>query len=221
MDMTTTAVSSSTAAQQDQAAGATSTLGKNDFLKLLTAQLQNQDPLQPVDNTAFVAQLAQFSSLEQMQNVSTQLSTLTQAMTTSGSLSAASLVGKTVSYAGGGVDVKDGATPSLQISLPSAALVTAVIQDSNGRTVRTLNAGVRAAGTSDLGWDARDDSGNGVPAGHYTVRLSAKGADGSAVAATARSAGVVQGVSLSGGTTQLMVGGSLVDISDVLQITNS
>ncbi len=221
MDTTTTAVSSAATAQATAAATSTNTLGKDDFLKLLTAQLQNQDPLQPVDNTAFVAQLAQFSSLEQMQNVSTKLDALAQAMTTSSNLGAASLVGKTVSYTGNGVDVTDGAAPNVQVDLSSPATVLAVIQDSSGRTVRTLNAGAHAAGTSNLGWDGLDDSGKAVPAGHYTVTLSAKAADGSAVTATARSAGVVQGVSLSGGTTQLIVGGGLVDMSDVLQITNS
>ncbi len=76
-------------------------LGKDDFLRLLTAQLANQDPLQPTDNQAFIAQLAQFSSLEQLQGVSSRLDTLLVAQTSGNQLTAASLVGKTVSWVTG------------------------------------------------------------------------------------------------------------------------
>jgi flagellar basal-body rod modification protein FlgD len=222
MTISANAVSSdSSATQQATAAAAKNTLGKDDFLKLLTAQLSNQDPLQPVDNQAFIAQLAQFSSLEQMQNISTQLDTLTQAMTTSSTWSATALVGKTVTYNTGTVEVADGATPTVKMSLASDATVTAIIQDSGGRTVRTLSLGSKPAGTSDLGWDGRDTGGNRVPAGSYAVTLVAKDAAGAAVDATAQATGVVQGVSLSGGATQLVVGASQVDLSDVVQITNS
>jgi flagellar basal-body rod modification protein FlgD len=79
-------------------------LGKDDFLKLLTAQLANQDPLQPVDNQAFIAQLAQFSSLEQLQGVSSRLDSLLQATATASQLQTSALVGKTVSYRVGGVE---------------------------------------------------------------------------------------------------------------------
>ncbi len=81
---------------------ATQALGKDDFLKLLTAQLSNQDPLQPVDNQAFIAQLSQFSSLEQLQGVSARLDTLILATSSETQLGTASLVGKTISYHGDG-----------------------------------------------------------------------------------------------------------------------
>src|SRR5918911_602156 len=116
-------------------------LGKDDFLKLLTAQLANQDPLQPVDNQAFIAQLAQFSSVEQLQNLSSRLDTLLLATASSNQLSTASLVGKDVSYSADGVDVSGGQATHLQISLPSRASVTALVQDASGRTVRTVALG--------------------------------------------------------------------------------
>jgi len=224
------AVQSTTASQQSQstasaagqaAATASKTLGEADFLTLLTAQLQNQDPTQPMDNTAFVSELAQFSSLQQMQDVSSQLGTLAQAMTTSTNLSANSLVGSTVTYTASGVNVVQGTPPSLQVNLPSAATVTAVIADSNGNTVRTLNAGALPAGLTSLGWDGTDSSGNNVASGYYTVKLSATAANGTQVSATAQTSGLVQGVSLAGGTAQLMIGGGLVGMSSILQVTNS
>lgn len=212
--------SATQASSAGKATGGANSLGKDDFLKLLTVQLQNQDPTKPVNNEQWIAELAQFSTLDQMTDVSKQLANLSQIMTSSSSLSTASLVGKSVTYDNGGaVDVVAGATPSLQINLASPATVTAVIQDASGRTVRTLDAGAHAAGTSDLGWDGRDGNGNTVPAGHYSVALSATAADGSAVSVSTRARGVVTGVSLSNGTTQLMIGGDLVDLTDIVQIS--
>jgi flagellar basal-body rod modification protein FlgD len=93
--------STAPAASAAPAAPGATALGKDDFLKLLTAQLANQDPLQPVDNQAFVAQLAQFSSLEQLQGVSARLDDLLLATNASTQVTAASLVGKTVEYRNG------------------------------------------------------------------------------------------------------------------------
>jgi flagellar basal-body rod modification protein FlgD len=194
-------------------------LGKDDFLKLLTAQLSNQDPLQPVDNQAFIAQLAQFSSLEQMQNVSTKLDSLITATSSSNQLSSASLVGKTVAYETDGVDVPTSGTPvPMQIKVGGQAAVSAVIQDSSGATVRTINLGVQS-GTIGLGWDGRDGNGNAVPAGHYTVAVSAKAVDGTDVDTTTIEKGQVQAVSFDGTTTQLVIGSNQVDMSNVLEIT--
>src|SRR6266542_704728 len=188
--MDTSAISTSGTAVTSSAAGtgavAKNTLGKDEFLKLLTAQLANQDPLQPVDNQAFIAQLAQFSSVEQLQNLTSRLDTLLLATASTNQMSTASLVVKDVAFKADGVDVAAGVSSPLQIKLPARATVTAVVQDASGRTVRTLPMGVRDAGTFDLGWDGRGDGGAPLPAGHYTVKLSAKGTDGSDVAAEGR-----------------------------------
>ncbi len=222
MTANTSAVSSSASPpQQSGAVAQKSVLGKDDFLKLLTAQLANQDPLQPVDNQAFIAQLAQFSSLEQLQGVSSRLDTLLQTMGSSNQMSTASMVGRSVTYDTDGVDLVAGTPPSLRANLEAAGAVTAVIQDSSGRAVRTIKTGAHAAGAFDLGWDGRDGNGNALPSGRYTVTLSAAASDGSSVTASAQSQGVVRGVSLAGGTTQLMIGDSLVNMSDIIQITQS
>src|SRR5918911_1658535 len=107
MDATRIATSSASAASGSSSATPTSKteLGKDDFLKLLTAQLANQDPLQPVDNQAFIAQLAQFSSVEQLQGVSSRLDTLLLATASANQMNTASLVGKDVSFSADGVDV--------------------------------------------------------------------------------------------------------------------
>src|SRR5574337_881567 len=123
MSTTTTPVTGSASATTQggsPSTAASNQLGKNDFLKLLTAQLANQDPLQPVDNQAFIAQLAQFSSLEQLQNVSTKLDSLLAATSTSTQVTAASLVGKTVAFDADGVDLSSGQPATLQVQLGGA-----------------------------------------------------------------------------------------------------
>jgi len=216
---TTTAITSNTpAAAQGATATGSSKLGKDEFLKLLTAQLANQDPLQPVDNQAFIAQLAQFSSVEQLQAVSSRLDTLLLATASANQMNTASLVGKDVSFKADGVDVAAGAASSLQVKLPARANVTAVVQDASGRTVRTLALGTRE-GSFDLGWDGHDEAGNAVAAGHYTVTLSARAADGTAVTPDARARGRVSGVSFDGDATELLVGGAHVKLPDVTEIT--
>src|SRR5689334_22506516 len=143
--MATNAISSTTPSPSQAAPAATGSkeLGKDELLKLLTAQLANQDPLQPVDNQAFIAQLAQFSSVEQLQAVSSRLDTLLLATASANQMNTASLVGKDVSFKADGVDVAAGGPSSLQVKVSSRATVTAVVQDASGRTVRTLALGVR------------------------------------------------------------------------------
>jgi flagellar basal-body rod modification protein FlgD len=215
----TTSGTSGTQASAAGAAAPKNTLGKDDFLKLLTAQLANQDPLQPVDNQAFIAQLAQFSSVEQLQNLTSRLDTLLVATASSNQMSTASLVGKTVAFKADGVDLAAGAASPLQVKLPARAAVTAVVQDASGRTVRTLALGVRDAGTFDLPWDGHDDRGGALPDGHYTVKLSAKGMDGADVAPEERARGRVGGVAFDGGAAELVVGGAHIKMGDVVEIT--
>jgi len=221
--MSTTAVGATSSSATQAAATAATTprneLDENAFLRLLTAQLQNQDPLSPVDNQAFVAQLAQFSSVEQLHAVSSRLDTLLIATASQNQMATASLVGKDVSYRASTVQLDGSAPPAVQVKLAAQAAVTAVITDASGRTVRTLAVGSHATGTFDLGWDGRDDSGRLLPAGSYQVKLAARGADGSGVSVEARAHGRVGGVTFDGEAAQLLVGGNPVKLSDVVEIT--
>jgi flagellar basal-body rod modification protein FlgD len=212
---------SATASASGTTSAAQNELGKDAFLKLLTAQLANQDPLDPVDNQAFIAQLAQFSSLEQLQGVSSRLDSLLLATTSSAQLSTASLVGKEITYRASGVDIAEGVRPTLKAELGAPATVTAVIQSADGRPVRTMLVQAQAAGTLDLGWDGTDNDGNELPAGTYSVSLSARDADGGTVSVQALSGGTVRGISYEGNTAALIVGSSQVQLSDVLTVVQS
>jgi flagellar basal-body rod modification protein FlgD len=150
-----------------------SEMGKQDFLKLFTAQLQNQNPLDPVKNEAFVAQLAQFSQLEALTNMQSSLDNFVTSMSAERMLGGASLIGKKVSVANapallgasGGIDAT--------IDLPNGASgVQLSITDRLGRTVQDLIAGAQTPGTASLSWDGLDAMGNRAPEGTY--RLTAK-----------------------------------------------
>jgi flagellar basal-body rod modification protein FlgD len=193
---------------------------QSDFLKLLTAQLQAQDPTNPVDNSQFVSQMAQFSQLSATQDLLTSVnslgSTVGGALQTSQTLGASStlnhmvLVPSTsVSYLG---------TPATGgVNVAKAGNVTVTIADSTGKVVRTLNLGNQDSGMSQFSWDGNDDSGNPVAQGVYGMAATAN--DGSALDTYV--AGKVTAVGYGGSTvgTYLQVAGvGGVALSQVAQI---
>lgn len=148
-------------------------MGKQEFLTLFTAQLQNQNPLEPVKNEAFVAQLAQFSQLEALTNMQGSLDTFVSAMSGERMLSSAALIGKKVAVTDTPTQLAAGASMDASIDLPMGASgVQLSVFDSQGRLMQTLNAGPQTPGTTPLTWNGKDAADNPVPAGLY--RLSAK-----------------------------------------------
>lgn len=220
--MQSSAISSSSASGASpggMAAVATKELGKNEFLKLLLAQLANQDPTKPVDNQAFVAQLAQFSSLEQLQDLGKKLDTMTIAQASSTQLQVAGLVGKDIEFRTDALRL-DGKPVGARLNLASdASSLVAVVTDSAGRVVRTLALGARNGGTSDFSWDGLDDQGAALPPGDYHVALNASRADGSRVPADLRARGSVDAVLFDSDTPVLLVGTLRVKLADVSQIS--
>jgi len=150
-------------------------LGKDAFLQLLVTQLKNQNPLDPQDNSAFVAQLAQFSSLEGITTLNSTVSSLAGNYSSSQALQASSLVGRNVIVQTNTVQLDDpskGMTGS--VTVPSSiAGGTVSITDSSGTVVRTIDLGSRAAGSASFTWDGKDKDGNLVKTGTYTVKANA------------------------------------------------
>jgi flagellar basal-body rod modification protein FlgD len=198
----------------------TGTLGKNDFLKLLTAQLQQQDPTQPMDNTEFVAQLAQFSSLEAMNNVNDTLTELLAAKGTSVQTTAASLVGKTAIFETDDVVLEKGKTATITANLSQAATnVNVVIQDDDGTTVRVLTPGAMASGSQRIEWDGLDSNGDAVESGTYTVQITASDINGSAVSLTQSGSARITGITYEDdGTPLFMAGGNSLKLSDISEV---
>jgi flagellar basal-body rod modification protein FlgD len=195
-------------------------LGKNEFLKLLTAQLQQQDPTQPMDNTTFVSQLAQFSSLEQMNNVSDTLTKMLTGQGTSLQTTAASMIGKTALFNTDEVTLEKGKTATVTANLASAAAnVNVTIQDATGATIRTINPGAMLSGVNHITWDGLDSSGTAAPSGTYTIQISATDLSGHPISLTQSGSARITGVTFDAtGTPLFTAGGLSLKLSDISEL---
>jgi flagellar basal-body rod modification protein FlgD len=188
-------------------------LGKEDFLKMLIAQLKNQDPLNPVDGKDFAAQLAQFSSLEQLQNMSTQLGSLGTSISSMSNSQLVNLIGNEVSANGNTTEVQ-GSTNTLYYNLPSDVKQGVVkIYDAQGALVRTLSLGSQKAGINSLTWSCLN-----VPAGTYTFGVSATDASGKDVSPTTMVTGKVTSTTFKNGVPYLTVNGQDIAFSDIISV---
>lgn len=208
-----------------------SKLGKDEFLKLLMTQLGNQDPLSPMDNQAFVTQLAQFAHVELAQQTSQQLDALLMAQASANQLQAASLVGKDAVLAHGGftwagaLSGSPRQAPGVALSgdlSGAAAQVTAVVTDAQGNVVRRAQLGPLDAGPFTFTWDGKNDRGDLAPPGEYRVAFTASDAKGEAVDAQALTRGRITGVTFETGFAELILSNhQRVKLADVLRITEA
>ena len=192
-------------------AAAGQTLGQADFLKLMTAQMNNQDPFNPVDNTQMVAQMAQFSSLAGISEMSSTLKAIADKLGATSTADAVSYVGRTVLTEGtvayGRTD--GGLAGAIELG-GDATDVRVTISDANGQTLKTLSLGKQAKGTASYDWDGKTDAGVDAGTGPFSISITAQN-DGNAVAATGLVWAPVQSVSTASGALRL----SLPGIGDV------
>lgn len=166
----TSAASSATSSKTNN------TMGQDDFLTLLVAQLQNQDPLNPADATEFTAQLAQYSQLEQLFNLNDAMEQLTSTTAKSQSISALNLIGQEVVVEGDDLTLEAGESASLGYQVDGTITgLNLIVKDSAGKVVTTIAAKDLTAGNHFITWDGKDASGNAVAAGDYSFTLSATG----------------------------------------------
>lgn len=196
-------------------------MGKEEFLKLLVAQLQNQDPLEPQDNSEFVAELAQFSNLEQTIAINDNLEAMSLQQQGTQNSQIVAMVGKTVSVRGSMVTASGSGQPvPLAFNLDDTAHeVSITVRDLNGQDIRTLDIGERDAGTVSMMWDGRTNQGIVAPAGTYTVTVSAKNEAGGTVSSSQETTGIVDAVSFDKGYPVLQLSnGVSVPVSDLLSV---
>ena len=197
------------------------TLGEDAFLLLLTTQLKYQDPLKPMDSTAFVTQLAQFSQLEQTTAMNKTLATSVQYMASLNNYGAAGLIGKSVQVIGGSAPLVAGTPSTLTYRLGGDAKeVTLQISDEAGNGVRAINIGAQPAGVEEVTWDGRDNNGNTLPGGNYNYTIDAVDKDGAPVKADTYNSGTVTGVIYDNNVAYLTVNGQKIPASDVVKINN-
>ncbi|MBI3505786.1 MAG: flagellar hook assembly protein FlgD [Proteobacteria bacterium] len=199
---------SSTAAQ--------ATFGKNfdTFLKLLTAQLQNQDPLSPMDSTQFTSQLVQFSSVEQAIRQNTNLETLISMQQNTQSANAVNYIGKTVEMTGDKVGLYGG-QGTITYTLPEdASRVIVSVYNKDGQLVAHQD-GETSSGDHFLTWNGYSDTGTKLADGDYTVNVSAMNANGGAITTTNKVIGKVTQVDYASGTVLLTVNGNKLPLSQL------
>lgn len=224
--MTTTSSLSTTtqslldATNSSATAKAKSTTGEaqDRFLMLLTTQLKNQDPLNPMDNAQMTSQLAQISTVDGIEKLNVLLQKLLSSSVDGEAMQAAALVGRQVMVAGSGLQLGDtGAVGGVELAA-AADQVAVSIKDPNGLVMRTLNLGALDAGTHNFTWDGNTDAGARAVNGAYSVAVAAKRGQDKATASTLELGAVgninrsTQGVTLDLGRL------GLVRLTDLKQI---
>ena len=201
----------------------TAEAGRDIFLRLLVAQLEHQDPLSPMENANFTAQLAQFSTLEQIEAMNKSLTALisTQEALSSrqANMQAASLIGKDVQVRNDTVQVKDGNWSSLAYTLPgNAAAVSINIFDQAGQLRQSLSKANQAAGEHPVPRYGDDKQVTQLPDGMYRVLVTAQDALGQSVPVETMSQGRVDGVAYVDNQAHFLMGGRRVAFSDIIGI---
>lgn len=189
------------------------------FLKLLTTQLRNQNPLDPLDTNQFTQQMVQFAGVEQQLKQNDQLTTLIAIEKAGQATSALAFVGSTVAVDGQTASLKNGnATWSLTVPKPASTTVT--IKNSTGQTVYssgfTMNAGAQS-----FSWDGRDTNGVQWPDGNYTISVTGKDASGQTVSIPSEVQGVVDSVDLTTTPPNLSIGGQTFTLDKIKRVVRS
>ena len=201
-------------------AGSTNTtknsMGKDAFMKMLIAQLQNQDPLNPMDGTQFVAQLAQFSSLEQLTNLNDTMGSLPEYLSAFSNAQMVNLIGNEATAEGNAITVS-GSSTKITYRLPSDIQSgTIKIYNNNGLLVDTVKIGSQKTGLQSTIWNSGNQG-----AGNYTYEVSAMDRKGQEVTVDKMISGKITGVSFKDGISHLTINGQEVAFSNVVAINKS
>src|SRR5258705_1639198 len=222
--MPTTVVSAPGTTSADKTTTAsTATTGIADnfqtFLTLLTTQLQNQNPLDPLDTNQFTQQLVQFASVEQQLKTNDQLTTLVSLQQTAQSTQALTFVGKTAVVDGSTAALTNGSA-TWELGVPTNANVTVSISNSTGQTVFTGNYAVNAGSNQPFTWNGRGNDGTQWPDGKYKLTATATDTAGNSVAVSTQIQGVVDSVDLTQSPPLLSINGQNYTVNQIKSIAN-
>jgi flagellar basal-body rod modification protein FlgD len=199
--------------------GPSKELGRDAFLSLLITQLQNQDPLNPTDSTAFTAQLAQFSSLEQLGNVNDNLKQLQNSQASGNNTQAVALIGKEITASGNSLDLAQGPPAGCDFKLDgNASVIMVSIYNHTGEFVNSFESRNLTAGRHTLDWDGIDQNGNPAAPGNYTFEVLAADANGDNINTTTFFSGKVDKVIFEDNTTYLISKDQRVALGDVIEV---
>jgi flagellar basal-body rod modification protein FlgD len=192
---------------------------RDDFMRLLIAQLQNQDPLSPMDNQEFAVQLATFNSLEQLVGLNERLESLASQQGIASRFNSASLIGKNVVGKGNALNLGPSGDGNLYYELgANAAKVTVKVLDNSGAVVRQINAGSQQSGTQSAIWDGKNGLGQRVPPGVYNFEVSAVDGAGNVISVIQQIRGIVTGISFEGSEPIFEIGQLRIPSSSITTI---
>lgn len=208
---------------QPRKTGSMQQLGKDDFLQLLVTKLQYQDPMNPMEDSAFIAQLAQFATLEQMNKISTGIETSNQwdflQMQSLNNVLASGLIGKDVKASYSGVFVEVGKPSSIWYTTDEFATeIRFTITDKEGNVIANLSQENMDAGASVVEWDGRDTRGNQVEEGYYNVSVTAVGLSHNSFEPALSLVGQVDSIVYRDGAAFIRVNGAEVPLGDIAAV---
>jgi flagellar basal-body rod modification protein FlgD len=194
-------------------------MGKEDFLNLLVTQLKNQDPLNPTDSTEFTAQLAQFSSLEMLENINSNIETANEGQTSIGNTQAVSYIGKTVYASGNGINKVEGKDAAVNFELASnASSVYVNIYDDGGNLIKNIKTGSLASGENQIVWDGTDNNEGKVEDGTYYFKVYAYDQNDAGINATTYMINDINGVSYKDNQPYLNSGDIAIPLASVFRV---
>ena len=197
-------------------------VGIDQFLTLFIAQIKNQDPLSPLDSAEFTAQLAQFTSVEQLYGMNSSLSDIKETLNDQGGQQdLIGLIGKTIKADENTISVENGQVLSGFFNLEESAETTVTVYDSNGLEIRRLYLGWKDEGEHNIDWDGRDESGEVVPDGAYTFEVTPRDENGYYVAASTYISGEVTGVTYQYDTPYLTIGDRLINRDNIIEVNKT
>ena len=190
------------------------------FLTLLTTQLKNQNPLDPLDTNQFTQQLVEFAGVQQQLNTNDSLATLVSLQKTTQSTEALAYVGKTAVVTGNTATMTN-STAGWEVSVPTASNMDITIASSTGQTVFTGTYAVSAGNNQPFAWNGQGNDGTQYPDGNYTLTATAKDSNGNTVAITTAIEGTVSSVDLTQSPPLLTIGGQTYTVNQVQSIVSN
>lgn len=218
--MTVSSVDNSKAAQQAVPPNPKGDMGSTEtFMKLLVAELKQQDPSDPMQARDMVAQLASLTSVQKLTTIDQKLGSLGDGSAASASVQSASLIGKKVTASTNRVTLNSTDTPVGNYKLAGEANAVSIdIVDSQGQVVRSLDAGKQGNGAQSFQWDGRDNTGKRVSNGAYNFNVKATDSKGGLVPVSTEVSGLVSEITYENGAPEVVVGGAQVSLADVTSI---
>jgi flagellar basal-body rod modification protein FlgD len=198
-------------------------LGKDAFMSLLLTQMKNQDPTNPLKSHEMAAQLAQFTSLEKLNNINEGINGLRKDQQPSHNFEALSFIGKTISTDNSKVShMEKDAHHDVRFDLPGDAQTLSIqVKDAEGKVVRTIEYKNMKAGKNQVNWNGMTDDGSGAAPGEYTLSFNAVGSNGHKLFVETKTEGVISGVNFTPAGPQLLVGKQVINMADVKSISDS